>query len=416
MGELLSLTDHLARARRGGGNKRGTRETFGNVRRLPSGRFQARYTAPTGETVKAPVTFDTKGDARTWLSMESAAITEHRWRPGPPPEPSKVNFGTFAKAWLADRDLADRTRSEYAKLIAKLNQTFENELLVNITTDQVTRWWLAQDADKPSARAHAFGVLHGILATAANPVDCRPVLIRANVTLPPDKVALISENPARKPKESRRTKAKASLDTVKRVRRPATSDELSTIRAELPDRYRALLDVCAWLGLRFGEATALTRADIDLAAGKLYVDKAVTWPNAHEPTVGDPKSEAGSRAAFIHSKLVPRLKRHLELYVGPLPTDLVFPNTNGGYLHHGSLYKVFSRARKAAKRPDLRWHDLRHGAATNAAVSGATTRELMTMFGHSTTKAAMVYQHEADERLRAIAEQVNSTIPDVEDS
>lgn len=57
-----------------GGNKRGTRRTFGNVRRLPSGRWQATYAAPDGTRRKAPATFDTEPAAEVWLAAERAAI------------------------------------------------------------------------------------------------------------------------------------------------------------------------------------------------------------------------------------------------------------------------------------------------------------------------------------------------------
>ena len=43
-----------------------TKRQFGNIRKLKSGRFQARYTAPDGEPVKAPRTFETARDADRW--------------------------------------------------------------------------------------------------------------------------------------------------------------------------------------------------------------------------------------------------------------------------------------------------------------------------------------------------------------
>ena len=48
-------------------------------------------------------------------------------------------------------------------------------------------------------------------------------------------------------------------------------------------------------------------------------------------------------------------------------------------------------------------HDLRHMGATLAAQSGGTTKELMARLGHSTSKAALIYQHAVEERDQAIA-------------
>jgi integrase len=61
------------------------------------------------------------------------------------------------------------------------------------------------------------------------------------------------------------------------------------------------------------------------------------------------------------------------------------------------------KARKAAGRDDLRWHDLRHSGAVLAAATGASLAELMARLGHSTPQAAMRYQHAAQGRDREIA-------------
>lgn len=60
---------------------------FGNVRKLPSGRFQARYTGPDGRTYTArrdtggSLTFDTRTDASAWLSLRHSEIIRDAWRP-----------------------------------------------------------------------------------------------------------------------------------------------------------------------------------------------------------------------------------------------------------------------------------------------------------------------------------------------
>ncbi len=62
-----------------------------------------------------------------------------------------------------------------------------------------------------------------------------------------------------------------------------------------------------------------------------------------------------------------------------------------------------TKPRRAAGRPDLRFHDLRHTGATMAAASGATLADLMHRLGHSTPQAAMIYQHATADRDAAIA-------------
>ena len=121
------------------------------------------------------------------------------------------------------------------------------------------------------------------------------------------------------------------------------------------------------------------------------------------PVVSPPKTSAGVRDVAIPPHVIPMLRAHVALYAIPGPDGLVFPNTVGKHMHHGSLYKVFKRARSAIGRPDLRFHDLRHTGATMAAQAGATMRELMDRLGHSTPQAALIYQHAAADRQAALA-------------
>lgn len=59
---------------------------------------------------------------------------------------------------------------------------------------------------------------------------------------------------------------------------------------------------------------------------------------------------------------------------------------------------------------DLHLHDLRHTGSTWTAQSGATLKEVMARIGHSSTRAAMVYQHATRERDRAIAAALDQLI------
>lgn len=75
-----------------------------------------------------------------------------------------------------------------------------------------------------------------------------------------------------------------------------------------------------------------------------------------------------------------------------------------------TLYKVYYPARKAAGRPDLRWHDLRNNGAVLAAQTGDTLAELMGRLGHSTPGAALRYQHAAADRDAEIAKRLSAVV------
>ena len=57
------------------------KRTFGQVSRLPSKRYRARYTGPDGALHSAPWTFETSGDAEAWLVDERRLISSGRWTP-----------------------------------------------------------------------------------------------------------------------------------------------------------------------------------------------------------------------------------------------------------------------------------------------------------------------------------------------
>ena len=68
--------------------------------------------------------------------------------------------------------------------------------------------------------------------------------------------------------------------------------------------------------------------------------------------------------------------------------------------------RVWQAALKSAGIPDeldLHLHDLRHTGSTWSAQSGATLKELIARIGHSSTRAALIYQHASRDRDEAIA-------------
>lgn len=365
------------------------RRSFGKIRELPSGRHQASYIGKDGKRHLAPVTFDTKGDAGAWLDMRHAELLEHRWKPSPPPVPKPLTFKEYGRTWLAERELKPRTRSEYTRMLAILEDYFADAQLREITSADVKAWYATLDTSKKTARAHLYSLLRTIYATAAADelVDANPCRLRG-------------------------------ASTTKRIKtiRPASIAELTTLTEALPERYQALVMLAAWCALRFGELTELRRKDIvlspDARTGTVLVRRAVTWPNQHTPVVGTPKSEAGVRDVAIPPHVIPMLEHHLDHHAQPGADGLLFPNVEGRHMHHGSLYKVFKRARTIAGRPDLRFHDLRHTGATMAARSGATLAELMQRLGHSTVGAALRYQHAASDRDQALAAKLSAMARD----
>lgn len=363
---------------RGEGRKNRTSGTFGSVDKLATG-YRARYFGPDGRRYKAPTLFLTKKEARSWLSLRHAEIVRAAWEPpdARQQKPPRLTFADYSEEWLSQRDLKDRTREHYRKLLDQhLLGAFGTLPLASITADDVRAWHAKMaDAKTPTMRAHAYGLLRTMMGTAASDgkITINPCVIRG-------------------------------AGTAKRVHRirPATLDELEVITSSMPAEYRVLVLLASWCALRFGELTELRRMDIDLTDEAIRIRRAVVRAGGGFQ-VTTPKSDAGVRDVAVPPHLLPAIETHLAEYVGPQRDALLFPAAHGGHLAPASLYRNFYKARDAANRPDLRFHDLRHSGAVLAAATGASLAELMARLGHSTPAAAMRYQHAAQGRDREIA-------------
>jgi integrase len=354
------------------------RRGFGYVRKLPSGRWQASYQGPDGTRHTGPRTFAARPDAAAWLSLRQAEIVRGAWLRPDEPAPAPTALATYAKSWLAGRDLAARTRGDYAQIIRDhIIPAFGAKPLGAIGAADVRAWHARLGTTTgPVMRAHAYGLLRTIMGTAVadDLIPASPCRVRGGSS-------------------AKRTK----------VIRPATLAELEVLTEAMPSRYQLMILLAAWCQMRFGELAELRRADIDTGRGVIHIRRGVVREADGSRLVKGPKSEAGKRDVAIPPHLMPMVHEHLAGHTGRGRDALLFPAVHGGHMAPATLYRVFYPAREAAGRPDLRFHDLRHTGATLAAATGATLAELMARLGHSSPAAAMRYQHAAAERDQAIA-------------
>ena len=162
--------------------------------------------------------------------------------------------------------------------------------------------------------------------------------------------------------------------------------------------------LAAWTGLRYGEAAGLKRADVDLQAEIVRVERQLQELKGGRLIEGPPKTDAGRRTISLPPHVVPELKRHLDLYVGQEPSSLVFTSPDGTPLRRSNFNRrAWRPACDVVGLAAFRFHDVRHTANTFAASTGASTRELMARMGHSSSRAALIYQHATEDRDRELA-------------
>jgi len=362
------------------------RRQFGAIRRLPSGRWQARHRLASGQMVTAPTTFRTKADAARWLAALEVDQARGQWIDA---RVGHITLSEYALAWLAGRvKLAPRTGEIYAaQLRLYILPPISDAVpalgpihLSDLNPELIRSWYGALAAHRSeSAAAKAYVRLRQILTAAVND----------------DRIA--------------RSPCRIEGGGVERhaEQRFASLAELYALAAAVPARHRAMILLAGLAGLRQGELFALRRQDIDLCEGVVHVRRQRVRLEAGSSIEDAPKSAAGLRSVSLPRPLVEELRAHLAHWVGPAEDDYAFCSPDGGPVERSNFRdRIWLPATRTAGLEGLRFHDLRHTAGTLAARTGATTKELMARLGHASPRAAMIYQHASSDRDRLIADRL----------
>ncbi|MFF4813085.1 tyrosine-type recombinase/integrase [Kitasatospora sp. NPDC001309] len=361
-------------------NNRGNRRRFGSVRRLPSGRFQIRYPDPvTGLMRPGEETYPTKTDAEVALTLIEADIKREQWTD---PDAGNVKLGDFADEWLKDRKLEETTRERYEGVLRlHIKPALGEKFISEITAARIRTWrtrLLEGGVGEPTV-VKAYQLLRSIMTTAVDD-------------------ELIKRNPCRI----------KGADVYDVPERPVlTVPEVYAVAAAIQPQWRALVLLTAFTTLRLGELAALHRRDVDLDARILWVRRNQAELSSGKLITKAPKSRAGFRPVSFPDLIVPDLERHLERHASEGQDGLFFVGPRGGRLRRSNFRDDWTAAKaKAGVSPDIHFHDVRHTGNNIAAQNGASTRELMTRMGHSTTRAALIYQHMTSDRDRSIADKM----------
>ncbi len=353
----------------------GTSRPFGNIRKLSSGRYQARYWH-LGRQVPAETTFATKADARAWLATMETDILGGRHVS---PSSGREQFGEFAARWLEARALRPRTRDTYASQLAHILGEFESVELRRITPSAVRAWHgrLARSGLHANTVAKVYRLSRTMLDTAVddgllrtNPVHIKGAAVERSIERP-------------------------ILDW----------DDVERIVDAIHPRFRALVWVGATSGLRYGELTGLMRRHVDLEDRTLRVEQALTFVRGVGPTMGLPKSTAAHRTVVLPAGVAEMLAAHIEEYVAGEPDALVFTSVKDSPLLNRYFASYWKRALRAAGLDEsIRFHDLRHHAGTSAATAGGSLREIMARMGHASADASLRYLKASARRDAEIAD------------
>ncbi len=167
-------------------------------------------------------------------------------------------------------------------------------------------------------------------------------------------------------------------------------------------RLEAVLTLALTTGMRRGELLGLRWSDVDFEDQSLQVRRTVDFIAKYGYIESEPKTAKGRRKIMLPPFVIDVLKHHrvqqLELHrkagAAWQEHDLVFCGLHGNYLNPRYILKMFARVLKEADLPHLRFHDLRHSAATILLSMGVHPKVVQEILGHSTISMTMdTYSH-----------------------
>jgi len=295
--------------------------------------------------------------------------------------PANQSVETYFADWLdaVRPTIRERTHYRYEQYVRlHIVPTIGTVRLAKLAPQHLRRLYEAKLAEKlsPTTVLHLHRVIHAALNQAA-----RWDLVTRNVA--------------------------DLVDPPRMVRRPMTTlsaEQARTLFATASaDRLHALYVLAVTTGMRQGELLALHWRDLDLKAGTAHVRGSLQQMRDGELKIVEPKTLRSRRQVTLTATALHALRRHRtrqakeRLRVGAawLDDDLVFPNPVGGpmaanHLLRQNFYPLLAKA----ELPKIRFHDLRHTAATLLLEGNINTKVVSEMLGHTSVGITMdLYQH-----------------------
>ena len=283
------------------------------------------------------------------------------------PVAKEKNFGEFATEFMTDHVNPGNKPSELAAknsiLRLHLLPFFGNMLLKEIEGTSINRFTKRQVEKGLSNKT----------------VNNQLILLRTILGC-----ALDADNIAKLPKIRKLKVPEAKIEFL-------SEDEASRllIQAGQDSEWLAAISVALHCGLRLGELIALKWEDVDLQAGKLWVQRS-DW----QGHVGLPKS-GKTRIIPLNDQVCQALRKHRHLR-----SEWIFTRPDGTRRNKDDFATALSRIRKRAGLRSFKWHLLRHTFASRLVSLGSHLRIVQELLGHASINMTLRYAHLSDADTR----------------
>jgi len=348
--------------------RRGNHE--GSIYQRKNGRWVAQVRIQGRRLAKS---FNTQKECRAWIrQMQEQVKYGLNW------DATKFTVGDYLEQWLKDIDgsVRPKTLNQYAGVVRNhLKPRLGNLKLQELQPYQIQMIYtqLKEQSHSPRNVQLVHSVMHRALAMA-------------------EKQGLIGRNPAKAVIRPKVTHKEMKVFDDNQARQ--------FLIAAQGDRYEALFHLAITTGIRQGELLGLKWLDVDWAAGLLHIRRKVQRIPKKGFVFSPPKTQAGVRMIQLGPETMRHLIEHRKRQdvernmVDWNENDLVFPSLTGNPTDQRNLIRFFKRLLKRAGLPDIRFHDLRHTAATLMLLNGIPLIVVSRRLGHSKPSVTLdIYGH-----------------------
>jgi integrase len=346
-----------------------------DLRRKDSGNWEARYRfrdARTGNILRRGKTFTTRREAEHWLARKSVELQD-----GELVDPRKAErpFSEAVALWQArwPQRIQPKTEARYQSVLdTHLTKAFGNRSLASIDRHVIQHYIDSLPQATKKRKAQSPASIQKIYA-------CLRAIFNAAV-----RAGWLRQSPCQQIELPRIPHTEMLY---------LTGPEVSALAAAINPRYRAMVYLAGYTGLRAGELGGLRIGRLNLLKNQLTVEETLVDAGGGLQ-FGDPKTQRSRRTVSIPPFLKDMLALHLKNYGPDLPdsTALVFTTVRGTPVRHSNFYREhFQPAvlRALPHKPGFRFHDLRHTCAGLLIAQGAHPKVIQERLGHASIAITM---------------------------
>lgn len=353
-----------------------------SIQKRDNGKWRARYRDEAGKEHARH--FTRKVDAQNWLDDVTAAVVTGTYVD---PKAGKITFRKWFEVYASRQTWADGTRVSAVQAAAGV--TFADVPMGKIAPSHVQQWVKAMQSPSmtrtkslAASTVHTrFNYVHGAFLSAVR-----------------DRV--IAVDPCDGVKLPRKPKADVGASRI------PTPESVGEAIRQAPDWFSTFIAVCAFAGLRLGEAAGLQVRDVDFLRRTLRVQRQVQGTSASNTKVVPPKYES-DRLIHVPEELTNMIAEHIGKIGTHGEDQWLFADVWGDLLHRASAGHQWRRTRAIVGLGEFTLHDLRHFYASGLIAAGCDVVTVQRALGHSSASITLgIYSHlwlDAADRTRAAA-------------